>query len=221
MLAILAAALRGAAAHAMVCAIHRLRGFMRALTLFLLTACLASPALAKLELINPPATPSAIPTAAATATSSPNAAAPAPSASGKIRIGYDKRADYPKIKQTLSGRAPSPNAADTSSTPNTQNHDGTVASPAQAPIKKSPFTTKAIAAQAPVAPTPAKPRSDAALRSDSSPARDAAKAAQTEAAAKAAADQAKADAIGAAIAAAQKAGATPVGSLPALPASTR
>lgn len=171
---------------------------MRHIVLFLLTFSLISPAIAKLEPLNPPATqPSPAPSAGASS-------GPKLTPDGKIQIGYDKRADYRLIKQPTGDPAPAKQTASVPNTPTPQEPapgslDGNITSPA------------ANTAPAPsAAPVAAKPRSDSALRSDSSPAREAAAKAQAEAAAKAAEEKKKADALAAAITAAQKAGALPL-----------
>lgn len=168
---------------------------MRTPTLFLLAFGLMSPAMAQLEPLNPPAAQTP-PSAAAGTTSGPKL-----TPDGKIQIGYDKRADYRLIKQPT-GKPPAPTQAVAApaapSTPQ-NNLDGDILNSTAAP--------KPAATATPVA---AKPRSDSTLRSDSSPAREAAAKAQADAAAKAAEEKKKADALAAAIVAAQKAGALPL-----------
>lgn len=184
---------------------------MRALTLTFLLLTVAGPALAQLQ-------PNNLPPAAATSPKSPGQL----NANGKVQIGYDKRADYPTIKQPLSGSAAKPtetnalNAPTAANAQNPQNLNGNILDPAQNQRRNAaPTAANFLAgAPAPAAPAataaPAKPRSDKALRSDSSPAREAAAATKAEADAKAAADKKQAEALAAAIAAAQKAGALPL-----------
>lgn len=171
---------------------------MRAPTLFLLAFGLMSPAMAQLEPLNPPAAQTP-PSAAAGTTSGPKL-----TPDGKIQIGYDKRADYRLIKQPTGDPAP---AKQTASVPNTPTPQETAPGSLDGNITSPAANTAPAPSAAPVAP---KPRSDSTLRSDSSPAREAAAKAQADAAAKAAEEKKKADALAAAIAAAQKAGALPL-----------
>lgn len=177
---------------------------MRALTLIFLCLAFTGPAFAQLQPNNPPLN-------APAAATSPKGTGQL-NANGKIQIGYDKRADYPNIKQPVSGSAAKPaetnalNAPTAANVQNPQNLNGNILNSAQGQRKNTAPTgaTFVTGSPAPVAPSsaaaPAKPRSDSALRSDSSTAREAA-------------DKARAEAL----IAAQKAGASPTGSLPALP----
>lgn len=183
---------------------------MRPIALFLLTFSLASPAMAQLQPLNPPMNQPA----AASPAGQPGARKLTPD--GKIQIGYDKRADYRLIKQPTGDPAGPAQAASAPTAPGTRGNsgeslDGDIFNPSTAPQPAATSPAEATAQANAAAPaTPPKPRSDSALRSDSSPAREAAAKAQAEAAAKAAEQKKQADALAAAIAAAQKAGALPL-----------
>lgn len=195
---------------------------MRSIILFLLTIGLISPAMAQLQPLNPRLTQ---PQNLAPATSPTGG--PKLTPDGKVQIGYDKRSDYRLIKQPTGITPPAPAPAQTANIPNSpalpdssfKDLEGDIFNPAAAPkpaasprVAAAPAATPVAAAATP-ASTPAaaaKPRSDSALRSDASPAKAAAAAAQAATAAKAAEDKKQADALAAAIAAAQKAGALPL-----------
>lgn len=106
---------------------------MRVIGLFLLSLCVASNAWAQ-------AAPAATPPAKF-------------NAQGKIQIGYDKRADYPLIKQ-LSGTSPASTAAKAPGT-GAQSVDGSIFDPRNQ-VPSSPASNAALAgARLPAAPVQA------------------------------------------------------------------
>jgi hypothetical protein len=182
---------------------------MRGLSIMLLVACLSSSAFAQPMPGGafggaPGGSPSGSPTGRP---SNP---------SGKIQIGYDKRADYPGLMAKAAAQA---KGAKPSNTNAPDSLDGDIFSagnddfgaPTALVKRANPSPTENTQASNAGKPTtPTKPRSDVGLRSDAAPARAAAQdSAKAEAEKKAAADKEKA-ALAAAIAALQKSSSLPV-----------
>lgn len=146
---------------------------MRIFTTFLLTLALASPALAQNQPLR-----TGVP-----AQSGTNTAEKPLTADGKIQIGYDKRVDYPTIKQGAAAKAAEKStAAATPNDPSRMSLDGNLIAPGSPIANQRIMRDQAgnIVSRPPIdsasRPTsltgitpavPARPRGDSALKGDS------------------------------------------------------